>query len=185
MFSPREIHELASEAREVFPLKSICAGSPYQLTCQDGDFRRFSCDIDDTDKLVVVRKGEGFAVSREQIPYTVEHVSVQGTIDSSLFEAVVKIGENERLAMQLAEIFAWDIDFFQDIQQGDSFEVVLEKRFRDGKPAGDGRLLAARFTNQDQVEPGFLFPGRQARCGLLRRERSQSAQGLPEGTAVL
>jgi murein DD-endopeptidase MepM/ murein hydrolase activator NlpD len=82
---------------------------------------------------------------------------VQGTIESSLFETVVKIGESERLAMQLAEIFAWDIDFFQDIQQGDSFEVVLEKRFRDGRPAGDGRLLAARFTNQDLVSQAFYF----------------------------
>lgn len=156
-FSPKEIHELAIEAQGVFPLAKICAGKPYRLTRQNGDFKRFSCDIDDTDRLVVVRNGDGFAVSRGPIPYTVELVSVQGTIDSSLFEAVVKIGENERLAMQLAEIFAWDIDFFQDIQQGDSFEVVLEKRFRDGKPAGDGRLLAARFTNQNQVSQAFYF----------------------------
>jgi murein DD-endopeptidase MepM/ murein hydrolase activator NlpD len=156
-FSPGEIHELAIEAQGVFPLANICAGRRYRLTRQDGDFKRFSCDIDDTDRLVVVRNGDGFAVSREKIPYTVELVSVRGTIESSLFEAVLKIGESERLAMQLAGIFAWDIDFFQDIQQGDAFEVVLEKRFRDGKPAGDGRLLAARFTNQDQVSQAFYF----------------------------
>jgi len=156
-FSPKEIHELAIEAQGVYPLAKICAGRPYRLTRQDGDFKRFSCDIDDTDRLVVVRNGEGFAVSREKIPYTVELVSVRGAIESSLFEAVLKIGESERLAMQLAEIFAWDIDFFQDIQQGDAFEVVLEKRFRDGKPAGDGRLLAARFTNQDQVSQAYYY----------------------------
>ena len=156
-FSPKEIHELAIEAQGVFPLAKICAGRPYRLTRQNGDFKRFSCDIDDSDRLVVVRNGDGFAVSRGPIPYTVELVSVRGTIESSLFEAVLKIGESERLAMQLAEIFAWDIDFFQDIQRGDSFEVVLEKRFRDGKPAGDGRLLAARFTNQDQVSQAFYF----------------------------
>jgi hypothetical protein len=124
-FSPKEIHELAIEAQGVFSLAKLCAGRPYRLTRQDGDFKRFSCDIDDTDKLVVVRNGDGFAVSREKIPYTVELVSVRGTIESSLFEAVLKIGESERLAMQLAGIFAWDIDFFQDIQQGDAFEVVL------------------------------------------------------------
>jgi len=156
-FSPKEIHELAIEAESVFPLAKICAGKPYRLTRQDGDFKRFSCDIDDTDRLVVVRNGGRFAVSREPIPYTVELVSVQGTIESSLFEAVLKIGESERLAMQLADVFAWDIDFFQDIQPGDSFDVVLERRFRDGKPAGDGRLLAARFTNQDRVSQAFYF----------------------------
>jgi murein DD-endopeptidase MepM/ murein hydrolase activator NlpD len=157
VLSSAEIHNLASNARDIFPLNKICAGSPYRLTAEDGAFKHFSCDIDDSDQLVVVRKGDGFTVSREPIPYTVELVSVRGTIESSLFEAVVKIGESERLAMQLAEIFAWDIDFFQDIQRGDSFEVVLEKRFRDGKPAGDGRLLAARFTNQDRVSQAFYF----------------------------
>ncbi len=157
LFSPGEIHALASEAKGVFPLSKICAGSPYRLISQDDDFKRFSCDIDDTEQLVVVRKGDGFAVSREKIPYTVELVSVQGTIDSSLFESVVNIGESEQLAMKLADIFAWDVDFFKDIQQGDSFEVVLEKRFRDGKPAGDGRVLAARFTNQDRVSQAFYF----------------------------
>jgi len=157
MLSSSEIHELESESRDVFSLTKICAGSPYRLISEDGDFKRFSCDIDDTEQLVVVRNGDGFTVSREEIPYTVELVTVQGTIESSLFETVVKIGESERLAMQLAEIFAWDIDFFQDIQQGDSFEVVLEKRFRDGRPAGDGRLLAARFTNQDRVSQAFYF----------------------------
>ncbi len=156
-FSPKEIYELAREAEGIFPLAKICAGRPYRLTRQDGDFKRFSCDIDDTDRLVVVRNGGRFAVSREPIPYTVELVSVRGTIESSLFEAVLKIGESERLAMQLAEVFAWDIDFFQDIQEGDSFEVVLERRFRNGKPAGDGRLLAARFTNQDRVSQAFYF----------------------------
>jgi len=155
--SPSEIHELATKSRDIFPLNRICAGMPYRLTLEDGSFKRFSCDIDDADQLVVTRTKGGFAVSREAIPYTVEIVSVRGTIESSLFETVVKIGESEGLAMQLADIFAWDIDFFQDIQSGDSFEALIEKRTREGKPAGNGRLLAARFTVDDQVSQAFYF----------------------------
>ncbi len=157
VITPAEITELATESRGVFPLNRICAGMPYLLTLEDGSFKSFRCDIDDTDQLVVSRTDKGFAVSREAIPYTVEIVSVRGTIESSLFEAVVKIGESEGLAMQLADIFAWDIDFFQDIQPGDSFEAVVEKRSREGKPAGNGRLLAARFTVGDQVSQAFYF----------------------------
>lgn len=155
--SPVEINELAAKSRDVFPLNRICAGMPYRLTLEEGSFMSFRCDIDDTDQLVVSRTKKGFAVSREAIPYEVEVVSVRGTIESSLFEAVVKIGESEGIAMQLADIFAWDIDFFQDIQPGDSFEAVIEKRTREGKPAGNGRLLAARFTVGDQVSQAFYF----------------------------
>ena len=59
--------------------------------------------------------------------------------------------------MNLAEIFGWDIDFILDIRQGDSFQVLVEKRFRDGEPAGYGRILAAEFTNQGETFNAVLF----------------------------
>lgn len=157
LLTPAEIHELAQSSRPVFPLRNICADSAYRLSLVDGGFRNFTCDIDDDEQLVIKRDGDGFSVSREPIHYKVELVTVKGTIDSSLFEAMVKIGESEGLAIRLADIFAWDIDFFKDIQQGDTFEAVVERRYRDGKPAGDGRLLAARFVNQGELYQAFYF----------------------------
>jgi murein DD-endopeptidase MepM/ murein hydrolase activator NlpD len=157
LFSPREIHELALVCNKVYPLRSICAGRSYRISLAKGDFRSFACDIDDDEQLVVTRDKDGFSVSRDLIPYATKLVTIQGTIESSLFEAMVKTGESESLALRLADIFAWDIDFFHDIQPGDTFEVVVEKRSRDGQPAGDGRLLAARFTSQGQLCQAFYF----------------------------
>jgi murein DD-endopeptidase MepM/ murein hydrolase activator NlpD len=82
---------------------------------------------------------------------------VRGTIESSLFEAVTSTGESEVLAMNLADIFAWDIDFILDIRQGDSFQALVEKRYREGQPAGYGRILAAEFTNQGTTFQAFLY----------------------------
>jgi len=59
--------------------------------------------------------------------------------------------------MNLADIFAWDIDFILDIRQGDSFQALVEKRYREGQPAGYGRILAAEFTNQGTTFQAFLF----------------------------
>jgi murein DD-endopeptidase MepM/ murein hydrolase activator NlpD len=157
VFSPQEIQELTRQCREVYPLARICAGQPYKLSLKEGSFERFAYDIDDEDQLIISRDEDGFAVSREPISYKVEQVAIKGTIDSSLFKSVVDIGESEGLALQLADIFAWDIDFFHDVQEGDSFEVVVEKRYRKGRPAGNGRLLAARFTTQDQTYEAFYF----------------------------
>ena len=157
VLSPGEIHELALMCREVHPLTSIATGQSYMLSLEDGNFKQFAYDIDSNDKLVICCEDENFSVSREHIQYNVKQAVVRGTITSSLFQAVLDTGESESLALQLADIFAWDINFFTDIQPGDTFEVVVEKRFRNGQPADNGRLLAANFTVQGKTNQAFYF----------------------------
>ncbi len=155
--SPQEIHSLSLKSREIFPLSRICAGQPYRLCVKDGEFESFEYDIDAEDQLIIRRDTEDFQILRSPIEYVVETDHVSGIIRSSLFEAVTESGEKAEMALALSDIFAWDIDFIRDIRQGDSFQVLVEKRFRKGEPAGYGRILAARFTNQGQNYNAFLF----------------------------
>ena len=60
-------------------------------------------------------------------------------------------------ASQLADVFAGDIDFYQDLQRGDRFAVVYETRSIDGEPAGSGRIVAAEFENRGRVLRAFLW----------------------------
>lgn len=157
IFSPQQIHILSQSSKSVFPLSKLCAGQPYELCLINGNFNSFVYDIDSEEQLVVRQENEEFTVTKVPIAYTVQTDLVTGVINSSLFEAVVTSGESEVLAISLADIFAWDVDFIRDIQSGDSFEAVVEKRFREGSPAGYGRILAARFTNQGQAYNAYLF----------------------------
>jgi murein DD-endopeptidase MepM/ murein hydrolase activator NlpD len=156
-FTPQELLDLNRKSREVFPLSGICAGQPYKLCLLDGSFERFEYDIDREDQLIIRKEGEDFDLARTPIAYSVETAQVRGDITSSLFEAVAEGGESPELAMSLADIFAWDIDFIRDIRLGDSFQALVEKRFRDGNPAGYGSILAATFTNQGNTYKAFLF----------------------------
>jgi murein DD-endopeptidase MepM/ murein hydrolase activator NlpD len=72
----------------------------------------------------------------------------QGTITSSLFEAGSASGLSDNLVMQLAGIFAWDVDFALDIREGDNFSFLYQEKYYKGKKIGDGDILAASFTNQ-------------------------------------
>lgn len=157
IFTPQQIHNLNQQCKEVFPLSKLCAGQDYRLALKDGTFERFEYDIDNEEQLIILESEEGFDISRTAIPYTVAQQLINGTITSSLFGAVIATGESESLALNMADIFAWDIDFIRDIQSGDSFQVLVEKRFRDGKQAGYGRILAATFTNCGETYRGFLF----------------------------
>ncbi|NOY14545.1 MAG: M23 family metallopeptidase [Deltaproteobacteria bacterium] len=156
-FSPQEIYELNRQSRKVFPFTKICAGQPYRISTTDGNFDRFVYEIDDEEQLVISRDAETTRIERLPIIYDVQTELVQGTIKTSLFDAVHEIGEDSKLAFMLADIFAWDIDFIRDIRVGDSFKVLVEKRFREGRPAGYGKVIAAEFVNQRKVFRAVLF----------------------------
>lgn len=72
-------------------------------------------------------------------------VPIAGTITNSLSVALWKLGETDALTMKIADIFAWDIDFYSDLQKGDTFKVLVEKRYYAGKFLGYGRVYAASF----------------------------------------
>lgn len=71
-------------------------------------------------------------------------------IDSSLFAAGKESNINDKLLMELAGIFGWDIDFALDIRKGDQFKILYEEEFIDGEKIGNGHILAAEFINQEK-----------------------------------
>lgn len=104
----------------------------------------------------------------------------EAEIESSLFGAGQAAGLTDKLTMELAGIFGWDIDFVLDIRKGDRFGVVYEELYLDGEKIDNGRILAASFNNQgreltavlytdDDGVSGYFTPdGRSMRKAFLR-----------------
>lgn len=80
-----------------------------------------------------------------------------GTIDGSLYLAARDAGLNDRLTMELAGIFGWEIDFVYDVRKGDRFEVVYEELYLDGEKFDTGRILSARFVNRGEDNVALLY----------------------------
>lgn len=80
-----------------------------------------------------------------------------GTIDGSLYLAAREAGLNDRLTMEFAGIFGWDIDFVYDVRKGDRFEVVYEELYLDGEKFSTGRILSARFINQGEENVALRY----------------------------
>lgn len=78
-------------------------------------------------------------------------------IDSSVFLAGQAVGMNNKLIMELANIFGWDVDFALDIRKGDHFSVLYEEKFLEGETLGNGAILAASFTNQGKTFSAVRF----------------------------
>ena len=92
-----------------------------------------------------------FEAEQELRSPTVTERTAQVVIEDALFLAAQKAGLNDRLALALAEIFQWDIDFVLDIRKGDRFELLYEEQSLDGEVIGTGAILAARFVNQGEI----------------------------------
>ncbi len=155
--SPGEIHALAVACKDVFPLSRIKAGQPYRILTENGAFAGFEYEIDRDRVLVVRRFQDRLVPAVVPIDYEVHLETVTATVNLSLFDTVTALGETPELAVRIADVFAWDIDFCRDIQPGDSFRVVVEKRYREGKFVCYGKMPVAEFVNQGQAYRGYCF----------------------------
>lgn len=151
--------DIIGSARGVFDLRHIRAGHVLEIgRSVGGDLRAVRYHIDGDRMLSVHPDREGFQAEVKKIPSRSQVVTVRGKVNDSLFNAVEDAGERPELAMQLAEIFGWDLDFYTDPRQGDTFRVVVEKKtYLDGKPAGYGRILAAEYVNDGRPYQAILF----------------------------
>jgi murein DD-endopeptidase MepM/ murein hydrolase activator NlpD len=87
-------------------------------------------------------------------------VAIRGDVDRehpSLVAALDRAGEDVGLAVAIAELFGGDIDFYRDLQPGDSIEVVFEQVLRDGLRVGYGDVVAARLNNAGRLLSAFRF----------------------------
>ncbi len=81
----------------------------------------------------------------------------EGEITSSLFLAGQSAGLSQKQIMELANIFGWDIDFILDIRSGDKFNLIYEELYLDGEKYKNGKILAAKFSNQDRELEAVLY----------------------------
>ncbi|MCL2626349.1 MAG: M23 family metallopeptidase [Cystobacterineae bacterium] len=115
-------------------------------------------------------------VDREQVVEVVEL-----SIDSSVWNAAIAAGERPEIAVVLSDVFAWDIDFYRDVQKGDSIRAIVEKVVSKGRTLAYGNILAAQYKGSlvglkrsyryrlpDGSETYFMEDGSSARKTFLK-----------------
>jgi len=157
-FSPTEVNALWEETRPVYDLRRINAGQELRLyAAADGRIDRLEYDISETGYLAVDRRDARFMAVLKQRPVEVRVHQIFGSIEESLILSFNELGEADPLALAFAELFGWDVDFYTELQPGDTFKVIFEKRYVEGRFAGDGNILAAELVNEGKVHRAFYF----------------------------
>lgn len=143
----RSIYELFSDAKDAKDLRHIRPGQKMSFLVENGRLTGLKYVINELNSLTFERGNKGFTGKQIALKPDIKYAFRQATIDSSLYMAGKRAGMPSNLTMEMANIFGWDIDFALDIQKGDSFKVMYEEQFLDGKRIGVGKVMAAEFTN--------------------------------------
>jgi murein DD-endopeptidase MepM/ murein hydrolase activator NlpD len=109
------------------------------------------------DVLSVQRANDAFFASYEPTREAVRLTLTAGEIASSLFATADEVGLPDAVTVALADLFAGDIDFLQDLRRGDRFSVLYETRYVEGEPIGTGRIVAAEFENRGLRMSAYLW----------------------------
>ena len=94
----------------------------------------------------------------------------EGIINDSLYLSGQQANLPDKLIMELANIFAWDIDFVFDIRQGDSFSILFQEKYLDGEKFGVGDIVAASFTNRSKSYNAVLYTDSQGHSSYYTPE---------------
>jgi murein DD-endopeptidase MepM/ murein hydrolase activator NlpD len=138
-------------------------GDAIKLTHADGEIKELTRKVSETQTLKVVREDAGFAAKMIDNPVETRIRTAAAIIDSSLFQAAEAADISDAVALKLANVFAWDIDFVLDIREGDRFTAVYEQIYQDGKYLRDGEVLAAEFVNSGKVYRAVRFAADNSR----------------------
>lgn len=134
-------------------------GDAIKVTHAAGEIKELSRKVSETETLKVVRGDDGFAARMISNPVEVRTRTATATIDSSVFQAAEAASMSDLVALKIANVFAWDIDFVNDIREGDHFTAVYEQIYQNGKYLRDGEVLAAEFVNNGKIYRAVRFEG--------------------------
>ena len=153
-----ELFKIREAAADVHRLRKVQPGQQYKISVDaDNRVNYLAYWIDDDGILEVTRKDHGFAAEKIPVVYEkrIEHIG--GVIKDNLISSVGEGRENLLLALQLSDVFAWDIDFASDLRENDTFKILVEGLYLDGEFKKHGNILSAEFNNDDKVYYAYRF----------------------------
>lgn len=131
--------------------------SPFRI------LRTLRFKIDPRSTLIVQHDGETFNVTIEQLPVEIKTPLATVKIDNSVLTSGRKAGIPDSILKQLMGLFAWRIDFSNDIRKGDYFIVAYNEEFLNGKKIKTDEIQSAEFVNKGTAYYAIRYTDKSGR----------------------
>ena len=173
--SAQKVYSLTQCPDTVFDVRKVRAGQPCALLCAKDSAatpRYFVYQMNIKDYALFDLTTD--SVTRGSHPSEWRERATGGTVESSLWNAMVDSDASPQLAVMLSHIFGWTIDFF-GIQKGDSFRLLYEQEYVEELPTNSFRIRAASFCASDSMY--YAIPFVQEGEELYYNEKGNSLEG--------
>lgn len=152
-----ELNNVLSLSGDARQLKKLRAGDELHVRISGNQLEGLTYSLD-LRKTLEVRRGDA---GLEAVTLTADlerrEVTAVGVIKDSLFKDGRRAKLSSKQIADFAKLFEYDVDFGQDVRDGDRFAVVYEDLFAKGKKVKGGDILAAEFTNQGKTYRAVRF----------------------------
>lgn len=152
------INELVKKSKNIFNVRNIKRGNNYSIIFNNDSIQKVLYFIYENSQTnyIVYELNDSIKVYQGKKTVKKQINKVSGVINSSLWNTLKDNNANPILAVELSEIYAWTIDFFE-IQKGDKFKIIYEDLFVEGKKIGLGKVLASSITHKNDDYYAFYF----------------------------
>ena len=168
------INEIELKSFNTYSVRKLRAGKPYHILLSKDSTATAEYFVYDINAIeyAVYKLTDSITTYLGEIPTDTITNSITGSIESSLWNAMIASGADPELAGTLSDVYSWTIDFF-GIQPKDSFAVYYEEIFADSVRVGTGNVLAANFITGNKNHFAFYYTYREDR-GEYFDENGQS-----------
>jgi len=143
--TPEQVDGVVAALSGHLDWRKVRPGDQFRAVLKDGVLLAFDYRQSAADEWQVRREGERLLGQRRRLEVERKVEAVELRVRSSLYESALAAGEDPTLALMLSEVFAWDIDFYQEVRAGDVVRAVVEKDVVSGRLLRYGELLAADY----------------------------------------
>lgn len=154
----RDLFQLRNASAAVHRLRNLYPGRMYKIVV-DGTNQVESLVywIDEDNILHITRKESGFDAQKVPVKYEKRIQYMGGIIRDNLISSLGEDREKVKVALQLSDVFAWDIDFSSDLREGDTYKIVIEGYYLDGVLKKYGDILSTEFVNQGETFRAYRY----------------------------
>ena len=135
--------------KDIFNARAIRPGQAYHIVRPKDNDSAVVAMIYEKDALhfAILHLGDSLYAEKGEKEVLLKDRVAEGVIQSSLSKTLSDQGLSQALAVEMADIFAWTIDFYK-LNEGDHFQVLFEERFVENDRIGIGEVNAISFYHK-------------------------------------
>ena len=154
-----EILALNKVAKTYYNLSSLPAGSLLRVWQEQESLglKKLEFDLSPSRILILEKNKSEWTSKVKELLVTKIETFFSGSIEESLWQALIDKGLTPSLANQFITILSWQIDFAREARKDNIWQVLVEKIYIEDKHTGWGKILAAEYQLKDKKITAILF----------------------------